>query len=265
VIDIGHTLRDARRRRDLDLAACEQATRIRGRYLAALEDERFELLPEPAYARSFLRTYAAHLGLDPEPLVAELDERIGHGEPRDGPVVRQTLPRAMPQGPPSRGGRARRARLAWLGAGAAAGIGVVIWIGAGTGSGPERLDVPAVTVTTAPVVTATVPRAAAPATTPRRTAPPAATAGAGRLVLTGLPPGGSWLQVRRGGPRGAVLYEGTVRAGTARRFAVGRSLWLRVGWGGGLRARVGGRTLDLPDATADVLVRPDGTLGVSPG
>ena len=62
-MDIGNTLRDARRRKDLGLPDCEAATRIRGRYLTALEDERFELLPEAAYARAFLRTYAEVAGV----------------------------------------------------------------------------------------------------------------------------------------------------------------------------------------------------------
>ena len=64
MIDIGNTLRSARLRRDLDLHDCELETRIRARYLAAMEEEHFDVLPEPAYARGFLRNYAKFLGLD---------------------------------------------------------------------------------------------------------------------------------------------------------------------------------------------------------
>ena len=56
LFEIGSTLREARRRRNLDISQCEEATRIRGRYLQALEEGHFDLIPAPVYVRSFLRT-----------------------------------------------------------------------------------------------------------------------------------------------------------------------------------------------------------------
>ena len=56
MFEIGSSLRDARTRRELELSQIERETRIRSRYLQALEDERFELLPGEAYAKGFLRT-----------------------------------------------------------------------------------------------------------------------------------------------------------------------------------------------------------------
>ena len=50
-------------RQGLDLSDCAAATRIRERYLVAIEDDRFESLPDPAYINGFLRAYAAHLGV----------------------------------------------------------------------------------------------------------------------------------------------------------------------------------------------------------
>lgn len=50
-------------RQGLDLADCAAATRIRERYLVAIEDDRFESLPDPAYVNGFVRAYAAHLGV----------------------------------------------------------------------------------------------------------------------------------------------------------------------------------------------------------
>jgi cytoskeletal protein RodZ len=50
-------------RQGLDLSDCAAATRIRERYLVAIEDDRFESLPDPAYVNGFLRAYAAHLGV----------------------------------------------------------------------------------------------------------------------------------------------------------------------------------------------------------
>lgn len=60
---IGVRLREARMRQGLDLADCAAATRIRERYLIAIEDGRFESLPGPAYVSGFIRAYAAHLGV----------------------------------------------------------------------------------------------------------------------------------------------------------------------------------------------------------
>lgn len=68
---IGATLREARNRRKLDLSEVEAAIKIRPRYLSALENEEWEVLPGGAYTRGFIRTYAAYLGLDGERLADE--------------------------------------------------------------------------------------------------------------------------------------------------------------------------------------------------
>ena len=61
---IGSTLRDARTRRKLGFEEAEGATKIRLRYLRAMENEEWDVLPGGAYSRAFLRTYASYLGLD---------------------------------------------------------------------------------------------------------------------------------------------------------------------------------------------------------
>ena len=63
--EIGSSLREARVRQGIDYPTAETGTRIRSRYLRAMEDEEFDLLPDPSYARGFLRAYASYLGLDP--------------------------------------------------------------------------------------------------------------------------------------------------------------------------------------------------------
>jgi transcriptional regulator with XRE-family HTH domain len=68
---IGETLRDARMRQRLDIADVEQRTKIRAKYLRALENEEFAMLPGPTFVKTFLRTYAEMLGLDPHMLVEE--------------------------------------------------------------------------------------------------------------------------------------------------------------------------------------------------
>ncbi|HEV2773407.1 MAG TPA: helix-turn-helix domain-containing protein [Thermoleophilaceae bacterium] len=68
---IGETLREARMRQQIDIGEVERATKIRAKYLRALENEEFDLLPGPTFVRSFLKTYADHLGLDSRVLVEE--------------------------------------------------------------------------------------------------------------------------------------------------------------------------------------------------
>jgi cytoskeletal protein RodZ len=67
---LGEMLRSARESRGLDRARIERDTRIRERYLAALERGAYDELPGEVYARGFLRTYATYLGLDPDAMTA---------------------------------------------------------------------------------------------------------------------------------------------------------------------------------------------------
>jgi cytoskeletal protein RodZ len=69
--NIGDTLREARMREHLDIADVEARTKIRAKYLRALENEEFGMLPGPTFVKTFLRTYAEALGLDPQVLVEE--------------------------------------------------------------------------------------------------------------------------------------------------------------------------------------------------
>jgi len=85
---IGEILREARKRREVELSEVEAATKIRLKYLRAIEDEDWAVLPGDVYARGFIRTYASFLGLDGERLASEYRElaerrRGAQGEPRD--------------------------------------------------------------------------------------------------------------------------------------------------------------------------------------
>src|SRR5450432_2104464 len=80
MFEIGNSLHEARSRRGIDFPEAELATKIRGKYLRALEDERFELLPAQTYIKGFLRTYAEYLGLDGQLYVDEYNSRLGGGD-----------------------------------------------------------------------------------------------------------------------------------------------------------------------------------------
>src|ERR671936_128492 len=89
---IGERLREARMRQGLDITEVEVATKIRAKYLRALENDEFSMLPGKTYVKSFLRTYAEYLGLDAHLLVEEY--RAQH-EPRGEGEVQAYVPPAQ--------------------------------------------------------------------------------------------------------------------------------------------------------------------------
>ena len=79
---IGDTLRNARTDRGVELDEVERATKIRLKFLAAMEEDRWDALPGPAYARGFLDIYARYLGLDQRALLAAYSTEV-EGERHD--------------------------------------------------------------------------------------------------------------------------------------------------------------------------------------
>jgi cytoskeletal protein RodZ len=120
--EIGATLREARMHARIDVSEIEAQTKIRAKYLRALENEEWGLLPGPTFVKSFLRTYAQALGLDGKALVEEY--RLHHESPSEAmlePIV--STPQRNRQRPgkdgPSRG---------YIAAVAAAGLVIVLLI-----------------------------------------------------------------------------------------------------------------------------------------
>jgi cytoskeletal protein RodZ len=110
--EIGATLREARMRARIDISEIEAETKIRAKYLRALENEEWALLPGPAYVRSFLRTYAEALDLDAKLLLEEY--KLRHERPSDHDLMPIGAPRGRGRGRGGRGGggpmRAREPR-----------------------------------------------------------------------------------------------------------------------------------------------------------
>jgi cytoskeleton protein RodZ len=119
--EIGETLREARMRRRIDMTEVETATKIRGKYLRALENEEWDLLPGPTFVKSFLRTYAEYLGLDARLLVEEYRQRYERPAPPD--LTPFSATRRSGRRPP------RRARLAAAGPVLVVVIGALVLVG----------------------------------------------------------------------------------------------------------------------------------------
>jgi cytoskeleton protein RodZ len=232
MFEIGSTLREARTRRELTLRDAQEATRIRLKHLAALEDERFDELPEEVYVKGFLRAYADYLGLDGELFVAEFNSRLEANRPPPPPEPEPRL--ALP---------ALNMRAALLGTACAIALaaGVLAWRYAGGSEGRTP------SITSSPSTVST--KASAPPVQPTRER----AIGGTRLVLTAAR-GDCWLSVRKGSPDGRLLYEGMLLDGESLRF-ISKRLWVRIGAPWNLRARLNGRAVTvLPVDTGNVVV-----------
>jgi cytoskeleton protein RodZ len=135
---VGTILREARNRRNVELPEVEAATRIRLRYLRAIESEEWDVLPGGVYTRGFIRTYASFLGLDGDRLVKDYRENV---EKWSRPVAEQAEPLARPALAESwlpRLGAVPVVALAVLGVLAVAAIAIVTIPSKGgdSGSGP---------------------------------------------------------------------------------------------------------------------------------
>jgi hypothetical protein len=234
MFEIGSSLRAARMRQKLELSQAERDTRIRAKYLGALEDERFDVLPGPPYTKGFLRTYADYLGLDAQRFVDEYNTCFAPEEEPAAP-------------PPVRIRRRRFALAPWLLAVAvlAASIAVLAWRLSSNGSHPPPLRPP-------PAQTRTTTRAALPAA-PRTATHPVTVA---RIVLVATR-GPCWLSVHLGSATGRSVYERTLEQGRTARF-ISTRLWIRIGAPWNIDARLNGKAVQLPASTGDVVVTPAG-------
>ncbi len=228
MFDIGSSLREARLRQELDFPELEARTKIRPKYLRALEDERFDILPAPTYVKGFLRSYAEALGLDGQPFVDEYSSRFAIGGD-DEVVVRA---RRAPA--PRRDRTVRESRMAVL---ALLGIAVLtaLVIAAWRFGGPENETVPGLPA-----------QGEILATAPSRPAD-----GRVNLVVRAVR-GGSWMEVRAGSVSGRLLYSGTLERGQQKPFQ-GRRLQLALAEPENVVVRVNGNRVDLPAGTAFVV------------
>ena len=232
MFEIGNSLREARLRQGLDFPELEQATKIRARYLRALEEEQFDQLPAPTYVKGFLRSYADYLGLDGQLYVDEYNSRYVVGE--EEPVLR---PRR------SSAGRAHRQIESRVIVFALVGIAVVFAfvIAAWKFASNDKQSVNGVNAAhpTLPAARTSVPQK--PVRRPRPARPIRRPA---RLLLTAAT-GDCWLQVRAGSATGKLLYEGTLQTGQKLPLVRPR-LWLLAGAPRNLVARLNGRLVPLP-------------------
>ena len=214
MFEIGNSLREARVRQHLELTEIELATKIRARYLRALEEENFEALPAQTYVKGFLRTYADYLGLDGQLYVDEFNSRYGIDgeEPREPVTVKRTSNVRRQH---------RRLEHRWV-LFALAGIAALFafTIAAWKFGGKSAPPIPNLNTTT--TKTAKKPLKPASPTKPAKTVPASF-----RLYVRAVH-GNCWMDVRNWSSSGKSRYTGTVELGQDQRW-ISRRLWINFG------------------------------------
>jgi cytoskeleton protein RodZ len=229
VFEIGNSLREARLRQQLDFPEIELATKIRAKYLRALEDEQFEVLPAQTYVKGFLRSYAEYLGLDGQLYVDEFNSRFVVGEEDTYSRPRRSAP------PPSRGVQvqSRVVLLTLLGIASVTALVIVAW----TRGEPQKKE---------PVGLASTPVQQPAASAPHTTKP------AVRLIVSAKR-GNCWLEVHSGSVTGRIVFQGTLERGQRKLFT-GRKLWITLDRPENLRTILNGHTRILPGGGVKTLV-----------
>jgi cytoskeleton protein RodZ len=225
VFEIGNSLREARLRQELDFPELEQQTKIRSKYLKALESETFDVLPAPTYVKGFLRNYADALGLEGQLYVDEYNSRFVTGE-EDVPLRPRDYQR-RPQSPVAQRFETRGVVLTLIGIAIVFALAISAWK-FGSSDTPKLVKQPVVPKQHRPVA-------------PRRQPV--------KLVLTAVD-GPSWLWIRANSVAGKTLFRGTLEQGqqlplTDKRFVWPR-LWIAAGQPWNLVARVNGRVRLVP-------------------
>jgi cytoskeleton protein RodZ len=229
---IGEALRSAREAQGKSLDDAAVATRIRSRYLEALEQEQFGELGGSVYAKGFLRSYAGYLGVDPAPLL----EAYRAQETPEAPLF-EHAPKAI-------GGlKTGRRGPNWL-AVAIVCVSIILLVSLWglLRPAPDPGDTrPAFVTTPAPTTAAGAAAKPYPATTAR----PAPR----DVTVTLRYAGASWTRVTADG---RVAFEGTPGPNQRRTFKARRSLQVVLGYPAGVRLTVNGRDLGVPDRSGDI-------------
>lgn len=246
MFEIGGSLREARLKRGLTPADVQKAIRIRDRYLQALEEERWELLPGDAYVKGFLRTYADYLGLDGNLYVEEYSSRFSH--PEEAHIV----PERFASRDVGFGGIGILRPLVAIGAIVAVVAGFTAWQLSGS-SGNGQNPPP---TTTSGGTTTTRHHHAPP---PKQKKHVSGTALPSRATLVASR-GSSWLWVRSGGASGPTVYEGTLLQGKTLPVNLKNgSVWIRIGDPPSIDVHLGGRVVHgLPTQVGNVLLTRSG-------
>jgi cytoskeleton protein RodZ len=251
--EIGPTLREARMRARIDITEVEQATKIRAKYLRALENEEWNLLPGSTFIKSFLREYADFLGLDSRTLVEEYKLRYDRPSEHELTPLSPRLGRER-RGSAGPGYRAPRVAPRWLVVGGALVlILALLWIVGSLGGDDHGGGPSGSTAAATDRGTDATPRSQ------RRTRTIAAPEAPAQASVRIVPTGTVYVCLVDGG--GRVLIPGSqFEAGQQVPVYKARKLRITLG-NNAVQLRVNGRPLSVPPSSTAIAyeITPSGT------
>ncbi len=250
MFEIGTTLLEARARQQLDIPSCEAGTKIRAKYLRAMEEEQFDVLPSPTYVRGFLKTYGDFLGVDGQLLVDEYESRRTQParltrDIRTTPARRTSSSRGR-SGARGKAKRRTEGQLLWLALGGVMGIALLVWLGAGKGNAPAPQ-----------IANGLPPGPVTPTTQDPHLATPEVSQPI-KVVLTGTGPYGSYVDVRQDSATGTQLFTGLISPAGSQTFTTMSSIWLLSANPTGLQVVVDGKARTLPANTTTFVITKNG-------
>ena len=246
---LGAYLRAARRRRRVSIERAADDTRIRADFLMRMESDEFDFLA-PAYVRSFLKTYARFLHIEPGPMVEEFDRRYGSQKFETAQIA--ALERRAKVAP-----KQRRFNN-WMTAAAlslAVLVGLAI-VGLVTGKEDEdpRRDVAQNQPSEGPEDTATEEAEATPTPSPDETFI-ALTDGIELEVVAAK--ADSWLEVYADGASRPLYYKVLV-SGDSELFRATEKMYIRLGYPAGVDLIVNGKNIGSPGGQDPIdMILPD--------
>ena len=234
---LGETLRQARLDRGASLADAERETRVRRKYLEALEAEDYTSLPALVHTRGFIRVYARYLGLDPDGTL----DLFGPARVREErPVLRPATPRLSAARPAS-----SRLFMGLAGMLVAGLLFAYLWTQ--YNSFVDSLSQADREVAGRPLSSTPTPSPELVSPTPAPTPQPAPTAASaaapeGGVVVEARVTDRTWMEVWTDG---VSQLQSTLQGGSTRSFSANRSIRMRVGNAGGVQVTVNGQSQGL--------------------
>jgi cytoskeletal protein RodZ len=243
---VGSTLSRLRREQGKTMAEAEVATKIMGRMLSALENERWDELPAAVYVKGYIQSYASFLGVDSAPLLEEYARDVGVRTERVERVPLKRIPERTVV--PHRLDLHAIPRRAWTVLAAAVLVMALLVWGISALLSRDDTPTPILPETTS---TPTSTPADQPATTGETDDAAATDNPAGSFVLAiGVAEGqSSWLQVT---VDSLTAYEGTLPAGAMKEWTVTESAVVRVGKPAAVTITRDRQPVEIPAATEGI-------------
>jgi hypothetical protein len=219
-------LRETRVRRKTTLQQAEDDTKIRVKYIQAMENDDFDLMPSAAYVKGFLRTYSLYLGLDADVILEEYRSRFEPNEEHEPFGGNSALGRPH--------AHRRRNTLTFIAVVCLLILGLLYVLGRYDSAGKP----------TPPPVTV-VSHTPTASSTPRQARTPSASF----AVQVAADNGSCWIQVRTTGISGPIIYQTTMVQGQTHTFQASGTLYVRLGVPAYVSIKVKGRAPYRPAET----------------